>query len=389
MKKYTKYIKTSSKFIKIVISTIAFSLFTTILPTQAAEPNVPLTVGPYIQRVSDSNSTILAQTATATDITLHYKRTDKSTWKSKSSDNNTTHRFRLSNLRPGKTYEYYLEDSQQRLTTEYEFTTEKNVSNSNQLRLAVVGDSGTASANEYAVVAQMLHWKPELLLHTGDIAYNSGTTEEFIMNHFVPYQALLAEVPMYGSIGNHDYTTENAAPYETLFELPKKASGTEQYYSFNYDDIHIVSLNTNLPYTEGSEMYTWLEDDLADAQSKRWTIVFFHQPPYSSGDHGSTVDMQTTIVPLFEQYGVDVVFNGHDHNYERSAVVNGVRYIVTGGGGSTNLYEQANLDLNPYSEYFNAVYHFLGVTISNNSIKIKAIDSNGQIFDTVTVTQNK
>ncbi len=380
--------KTLSIITKAILATLVTSLIT-LAPAQASEPDVSLTIGPYLQRVSDTNITILAQTESATSLTLYYKRTDKSTWKSVNSNDNTTHRFRLSNLKKGHTYQYYLEDNEQRLTTEYEFDTEKNVKNSNELRMVVVGDSGTASVNQYAVLAQMLRWKPELLLHTGDIAYNSGTTEEFITNHFVPYQALLAEVPMYGSIGNHDYSTENAAPYESLFELPKKASGTEQYYSFNYDDIHIVSLNTNLPYTEGSEMYTWLEDDLADAQGKRWTIVFFHQPPYSSGDHGSTVDMQTTIVPLFEQYGVDVVFNGHDHNYERNAVVNGVRYIVTGGGGSENLYEQSNIDLNPYSEYFNAIYHFLGVTISNDSIKIRAINSQGEIFDTVTVTQNE
>lgn len=384
-----KYINTSSTFIKIIICAITLSLFTIVLPIQAAEPNVPLTIGPYLQRVSDTNVSILARTGTATDLTLYYKRTDKSTWKSVSSNDDTTHRFRLSNLKKGHTYQYYIKDSAQRLTTEYEFETEKNVKNSDELRIAVVGDSGMATVDQYAVVAQMMRWKPEMLLHTGDTAYPNGTIDEFITNHFIPNQPLLAEVPMYGSIGNHDYATENAAPYEELFELPQKASNTEQYYSFNYDEIHIVSLNANLPYTEGSEMYTWLEDDLADAQSKRWTIVFFHQPPYSSGEHGSTVDMQTTIVPLFEEFGVDVVFNGHDHDYERNAVVNGVRYIVTGGGGHSSLYGQVNLDLNPYSEYFNSVYHFLGVTISNDKIKIKAIDSNGEIFDTVTVTQNK
>lgn len=363
--------------------------FVVLATAHAAEPDVSLTIGPYLQRVSDKNVTILARTESDTTLNLYYKRTDKSKWKHVTSSDTSVHRFRLSNLRKGKTYEYYLTDSEQRLTTEYTFTTEKNVKNTNELRLAVVGDSGYATVDQYAVITQMMHWKPEMILHTGDIAYESGTTDEYITRHFLSYQALLAEVPFYGSIGNHDYATENGGPYEAFFELPQKSSGTEQYYSFNYDDVHIVSLNSNLSYTEGSDMYTWLESDLADAQDKRWTIVFFHHPPYSSGSHGSTVDMQTTIVPLFEEYGVDVVFNGHDHDYERNAVVNGVRYIVTGGGGHPVLYSQINLDLNPYSEYFNAVYHFLGVTVSNDNIKIRAIDSAGQLFDTVVVTQHE
>lgn len=358
-------------------------------PALADEPAIGLTVGPYIQRVSDHNVTILAQTEAATSLTLYYKQADRSQWKKITSSEGTSQRFRLSKLKPGEVYEYYLADSEQRITSEYAFRTEKDVRNTDVLRIAAVGDSGSGLAAEYSIVSQMLRWEPEMILHTGDIAYYSGTTEEYIAKHFTPYQPLLAEVPFYGSIGNHDYTTEEAGPYKTVFELPQGNSDSEDYYSFNYDDVHIVSLNGNIDYSVDSAQYKWLESDLAAAQSQDWTIVFFHQPPYSSGSHGSTLDMADTIVPLFEEHGVDLVLNGHDHDYERNAKVNGVRYIVTGGGGHESLYAQTNLDLNPYSEYFNAIYHFLGVTVSNNNIKIRAIDSTGQIFDTVTVLKHK
>ena len=110
--------------------------------------------------------------------------------------------------------------------------------------------------------------------------------------------------------------------------------------------------------------------------------MFFHQPPYSSGAHGSTTDMQTTLVPLFEQYDVDLVLNGHDHNYERFDKINGVQYIVTGGGGNS-LYP-IGTELSE-SAYFLSENHFVGLTISNDELQIEAIDEDGFVFDAVTL----
>ncbi|EKD76112.1 MAG: Ser/Thr protein phosphatase family protein [uncultured bacterium] len=341
-----------------------------------------LTLAPYLQRQTKHAVTILARSDEAQTITLNYRKVGATNWKTKTEDNAVTdHRYRLTSLKRETTYEYFLENSSgESLTQTYNFDTQKDTLNEDPLHVAAFGDSGMANTAQYEVASEITAWQPELMLHTGDIAYYSGTEQEFIDKVFTVYSNLFSEIPFYASIGNHDFVTELAGPYKELFETPTNGDD-EDYYSFNYDNIHFVSLNSSLDYSVGSTMYTWLENDLATTD-KKWVIVFFHYPPYSSGGHGSTVDMQTTIVPLFEEYNVDLVLNGHDHSYERFEKINGVQYIVTGGGGG-DLY-QMTTEL-PESAFFLAQYHFVGLTISPDELKIEAIDKGGFVFDTITL----
>lgn len=360
------------------------SLFVAATPifTSAGLLDSGITIGPYLQRVSTNAATILVRTDEAQQVTLNYRAVDASKWKtSTESTTATTHRYRVTSLKRGQSYEYYLTNSSgARLTQTYTFTTQRAITNANPLRVAVFGDSGVASTTQYEVASEMAAWQPELLLHTGDIAYDSGTEQEFIDKFFVVYSSMLSEMPFYGSIGNHDYTTDSAAPYKDLFETSKN-SGTEDYYSFNYDNTHFVSLNSNLNYSVGSDMYEWLDADLA-ATTKKWVIVYFHHPPYSSGEHGSSPELQSILVPLFEEHNVDLVLNGHDHTYERFNTINGVQYIVTGGGGSS-LYDL--VDELDESALFLSENHFVGLTISHKQLRIQAIDEDGFVFDSVTL----
>jgi len=351
--------------------------------TQADTSQSGLTIAPYLQRQTNHAITILADTNTAESLQLYYKKSDARLWKHITDTTpSTTHRYRLTSLKRGKTYSYYLASGTTRLTQDLEFSTAHTITDATPLRIAVFGDSGNGSIDQYEVASAMAQWSPDLFLHTGDIAYNSGTTQEFIDKVFTVYSSMLSSVPFYASIGNHDYTTDAAGPYKSLFETPT-GSGTEDYYSFTYDkQVHIVSLNSNLDYSVGSTMYNWLNQDLSDHINAPWIIVFFHHPVYSSGEHGSTAGMQTTLQPLFEQYNVDLVLNGHDHDYERFASINGVQYIVTGGGGNT-LYTQSTTV--PESALFESIHHFLGITITPEELKLQAIDNTGYVFDSVTL----
>ncbi len=339
-----------------------------------------ITIGPYLQRVQPRAATILLLTDEAQALTMYYHKVGAAQWKTiTESDAVTTHRYRLRSLKRGQQYEYYItNNSGERLTQTYTFATQRDITNDSPLRIAVFGDSGVANTTQYEVASEIAAWQPELLLHTGDIVYESGTAQEFIDKFFVVYSNLLSEIPFYGSIGNHDYITDQAAPYKYFFETPTN-SGTEDYYSFNYDNTHFVSLNSNLDYSVGSGMYNWVKDDLA-ATNKKWMVVFFHHPPFSSGEHGSSTTLQEVLVPLFEQYNVDVVLNGHDHDYERFKKINGVQYIVTGGGGNS-LYDKTT-DVEE-SAVFLSENHFVGLTISEKTLKIQAIDEDGFVFDTV------
>lgn len=346
-----------------------------------------ITYGPYLQRVTKKSATVLIATDSSNQLQIQYHQVGKSNWRQlQDSTDRATHRFRLTKLRPGKIYEYFLEASGSRLTQTYQFATQRKMKSRQPLRAAVVGDAGLLNTDALRVAQQMLNWEPDLILHTGDVAYTDGTREQFITNFFKVYQPVVARWPIYPSIGNHDYQTDAAGPYKDMFELPQEASGNEDYYSFNYDLVHFVALNTNLDYSPGSTMYNWLVADLAGevddtVADDKWIIVYFHHPPYSSGSHGGDSGVADALVPVFEQYGVDLVLNGHDHDYERSKKT-GITYIVTGGGGGS-LYSQEND--NPYSQVFESEYHFTGLTIRKNKIQIKAIDKRGYIFDTASI----
>ncbi len=366
------------KFILVGIISFLFIPFST-----GAATNSGLTIGPYLQRVTKKAVTIKVRTESEQKLIFKYQKDGAKKWKTKrDSSSTTTHRYRLTSLKADKDYVYYLTDEDgDRVTQNYFFHTRKVITKDNPLKIAVIGDSGNGSVAQYKVATQMMEWEPEMMLHTGDVAYNDGTYAQFEDYFFTPYQPLLAQIPFYGSIGNHDYRTDDAGPYKDYFEYPTKLSSSEDYYSFNEDDVHIVALNSVIDYSEGSDQYNWLEQDLQDADQD-WKIVFFHYPPYSSGMHGPEEDMRDSIVPLFEEYNVDLVLNGHDHTYERNKKVNGIYYIVTGGGGGS-LYTQDNDTV--YSKVFLSDYHFVGLTIYPKKIKVKAIDKSGYVFDRLTI----
>lgn len=365
---------------KNTLITVSVSISFFIMSVLSAHAESGITFGPYVQRVTQQSATVLLRTDAEEQLTLHYRQIGKK-WRRRTDSTDTTiHRHRIGGAARAS-YEYYFSRGADRITQTYTVTTQQQVSKKDPLRIAVFGDSGGFTTDQLRVATQIQFWKPDLMLHTGDMAYNSGTYDEFVTTVFKPYQPLFAEVPMYGSIGNHDYTTEQAGPYKEVWELPTTNSGTEDYYSFDNDIVHMVSLNTNLDFTEGSAMYAWLQQDLEQSKAP-WKIVFFHHPVFSSALHGSTAGMAESLAPLFSAHGVQLVLNGHDHNYERNQEVDGVRYIVTGGGGKS-LYEQANE--NPYSEFFLSEYHFVGLIVTPQEINLKAIDKRGYIFDTVKI----
>jgi hypothetical protein len=170
----------------------------------------------------------------------------------------------------------------------------------------------------------------------GDNAYYWGTDSEYQTGVFETYPTLLRRYPVWPTIGNHDAVTP--ADYLNIFSLPTDgragglASGTENYYSFDYSDVHFVCIDSELTANApGSPMLAWLDADLT-ANTKPWTIAFWHSPPYNFGTHnsdeifdtaGHLVQMRENVVPILESHGVDLVLCGHSHTYERSFLLDG------------------------------------------------------------------
>lgn len=244
-------------------------------------------------------------------------------------------------------------------------------------RIWLIGDSGTGGDDEReeheGEAAQVLAGMEkfvaadgeaiDLFLMLGDNAYEMGSDFNYQQAVFETYPALLKMLSLWPTIGNHEMgvgetiplgglgtsadpnvyraSTDDEfsrMPYLDIFSLPAGGeaggvtSGTEQYYSFNYGNVHIVSLDSQLSARDDAQratMRAWLMDDLS-TNEQDWTVVIFHHPPYSKGanhdsDHADTrffdipqKDMREEFVPVFDDYGVDLVYGGHSHSYERS-----------------------------------------------------------------------
>ncbi len=195
------------------------------------------------------------------------------------------------------------------------------------LKFAAIGDSGTGDKPQYDLAAVMSTWHRkfpfEMVIMLGDNMYGSQKPQDFITKFENPYKPLLdAGVKFYASLGNHDNQTNR-------FYKPWNMNG-ERYYTFTKKNVRFFALDSD--YMDPKQLQ-WIDDELKNARDD-WKIVYFHHPLYSSGGrHGSEVDLRVTLEPLFVKYGVNVVYSGHDHIYERIKPQKGIYYFVSGSGG--------------------------------------------------------
>jgi acid phosphatase type 7 len=251
------------------------------------------------------------------------------------------------------------------------FRTPPDPSSDKPIRFLAFGDSGSGGADQLALRDQMFGYPYDLIIHTGDIAYDNGTIAQFEDNVFGVYAELFKNIPIFPSAGNHDYGTMQGAPFRDVFALPST------WYSYDWGRIHFAALDTEADY---ATQIAWLDDDLA-ASSAPWKIVYMHRPPYSSGNHGSDLRLRTLLAPVLERHHVQLVLAGHDHDYERMIPQNGVAYVVTGGGGR-GTYPVGDSSFTAFSE---SVIHFVIVEVGVDELTLHAIDATGTEFDSMVV----
>jgi hypothetical protein len=247
------------------------------------------------------------------------------------------------------------------------------------VRFVAWGDSGAGTEDQLAAYEQMRTVPFDFLVHTGDVGYGSGTTNELQRNYFDVYANSLESFPSFPSSGNHEYNSADATPFRQAFDLPQNGgpSGVERWYSFDWGDAHFIALDTE---RMGDVQAAWLDADLA-ANKLPWKIVYGHKPPYSSGEHGSDGTFQKYFNPILEKHHVQLVLNGHDHDYERTTPINGVTYVVTGGGGAGT----RDMKSSWFTAYGDAVIHVVYVTIEGNRLTLHALDGEGTEFDSAVI----
>jgi len=241
------------------------------------------------------------------------------------------------------------------------------------LKFAVIGDNGTGDQPEYDVGQRMAAARTafpfDTVLMLGDNMYGRQDPQDFVTKFERPYSALLqAGVLFYATLGNHDNQTNR-------FYKPFNMGG-ERYFTFVKKNVRFFVLDTN---QLDPKQRAWF-DDVLQRSDDLWRICFFHHPIYSDGGrHGSDVSLRVILEPLFVKYGVDVVFSGHDHVYERLRPQKGITYFVSGSGGALRRGDVRPSELT--AAYYDQDQAFMLVEVAGVDLFFEAVARSGTTVD--------
>jgi len=242
------------------------------------------------------------------------------------------------------------------------------------VKFLVIGDSGTGDRAQMETGAQM--WQAhsvfpyEFAIMLGDNLYGSERPQDFAAKFERPYKPMLdANIPFYAALGNHD--DPNQRFYKNF------GMGGKRYYTYTKKDVRFFALDSN--YMD-KDQQRWLEEELSKSNSK-WKIPYFHHPLYSSGAaHGSEVDLRAIIEPMFIKYGVNLVFAGHEHFYERLKPQHGIQYFTAGGSAKLRGGDIiANSALT--AKGFDTEQSFMVVEIDGDVMRFQTISRHGKRVD--------
>ena len=242
------------------------------------------------------------------------------------------------------------------------------------VKFLVIGDSGTGGREQYQVAEQIVEARKrfpfEFAIMLGDNLYGTEGPSAYVKKFERPYEALLsAGVKFYASLGNHD---EPAQRFYKAFNMDGK-----RYYTFSKGDVEFFVLDSTYMTPQQID---WLKGEL-EKSDKKWKIPYMHHPIYSSGErHGSELDLQVLVEPLFEKNGVDVVFAGHEHFYERLKPQKGIFYFTQGGAAKLrrgNLRDNSTMT----AKGFDTDRSFTLVEIVKDQMFFETVSRTGQIVD--------
>jgi 3',5'-cyclic AMP phosphodiesterase CpdA len=250
------------------------------------------------------------------------------------------------------------------------------------VRFAAIGDMGTGDQPQYQTAQQMLKARQtfpfEFVIMLGDNIYGGSSPSDFERKFATPYKPLMdGGVKFYASLGNHDDTNER-------FYKPFNMNG-EAFYTFKKGNVRFFVLNSN---EMNPKQLAWLEQQLKDAGNGDWKICYFHHPLYSSGKfHGPSLDLRKLLEPLFIKYGVDAVFSGHDHVYERIHPQNGIYYFMEGASGQLRAGNLAHTSIT--DKGFDTDRSFMLLEIAGDDMYFQTLSRAGDTVDSGVIHRTK
>lgn len=402
--------------------------------------------GPYIQSANEHSAKVAWRTDFPTDGKVLVTDTKGDTRTFYNPLISTDHSVLVTGLPAGDVVTYKIGSSVHWLTDgpEYKIYTAPAADVIQPVRIWALGDFGNGSVGQQQVLQSYLTYlgnqRNDMWIWLGDNAYSFGLDSEYSSKVFNVYKDIFKSWNFYPAPGNHDYgfagyqsaqaLTTNF-PYFDIFHLPTEGqsggypSGSEKYYSYDWSNIHFIALDSYGAYNDpDSPMFKWLKDDLR-RNGKRWTIAYWHHPPYSMGTHNSDIEiemvnMRNNIVPLLEKYGVDMVLTGHSHTYERSYFIRGhygteltfdstmlvqpgdggaipyykdslhkgVVYVVCGVGGQQSASCQSSFPHAVMASAFTSVNGSSVIEIDHDTLVYKFLRSDGVIADSFSIVKS-
>jgi len=249
------------------------------------------------------------------------------------------------------------------------------------VKFAAIGDNGTGDRPQYEVADQMsrLHkaFSFDLVIMLGDNMYGGQQPADFVKKFETPYAPLLsAGVKFQASLGNHDRPENVSYGYYNM--------NGQRYYSYVRRNVRFFALDSTLM---DRKQLDWLDAALKDSR-EAWKIPYFHHPLYSNASrHGSSVDLRLLLEPIFLKYGVQVVFSGHDHVYERLKPQKGIYYFVSGAAGQLR---RGNMEASDQTaSSFDQDQSFMLIEVAGDDMYFESVSRTGRVVDSGVINRQR
>ncbi len=361
---------------------LRISLITFLIILISVSSFAKILMQPYLQALTDSSAVVMIECDSESPVIVEFadieqklSKTSQTRFAIKTENRRITylHRVLLSNLEADSKYKYRAIHGND--TSQWkQFRTFPG--KSSDYIFAAMGDNRSGPQIFGNITKKIKMHHPLFLLCLGDLSFDSKYStwkEDFFISNNLD---LISEVPFYNAIGNHEGWEKNTRAFQQAFDL-NTPEGNLPYYSFECGDVYFLVLSSLHPLKEGSEQFEYAKKSILST-NKKWKIAALHHPPYSCGGHKSSKAVQEISTKLFEPNKFDIILSGHSHFYQHN-FLNGVRYIITGGGGSP-LAEPSYCEFTIKSE---KDYHYLIFEVTHSRITMKAINLYGKVIEEI------
>ena len=250
-----------------------------------------------------------------------------------------------------------------------------------KFRFAVYGDTRDGHGVHRQLIELVDRELIDFTVHTGDMVQQGGVRGEWLQ-FFQIERPLLWDTPIVPAIGNHDVSGRN---YFRRYFLHDLWSESRNYYLLDWGNLRLLVLDTGIECRDGCAQYAFAERALREGRKKgQLMAIMLHYPPYSSGDHGSQLEVQRPVAALAKKHGVELVIAGHDHNYERTRSLNGTTYVVSGSGGAPIRPVRPR----SFTAEARTEPHYVLVDVESDRLILRAVNLQGDTFDTYVIEDN-